>query len=59
MKKLWLKKRNAKIDCADDAVTVIDENAPLAIHAIGKLDTYIFGRFEFFENFEKQEDDRP
>lgn len=50
-KQLWLKKKNTKIDCADEAVTVIDENAPLAIHAKGKLDTYIFGRFEFFENF--------
>ncbi len=54
MKELWLKKKNAKIDCSDDAVTVIDENAPLAIHATGKLGTYLFGRFEFFENFTKQ-----
>ena len=59
MKELWLKKENAKVDCADDAVTIIDENSPLAIHATGKLDTYIFGRFEFFENFTKQGNDRP
>ena len=53
MKELWFKKNNAKVDCADDVVTVIDENNPLAIHAIGigGNDTYVFGRFEFFENF--------
>ena len=53
MKELWLKKENAKVDCADDAVAII-EDSPLAIHAKGKIDTYIFGRFEFFENFTKQ-----
>ena len=57
MKKLWLKKKNAKIDCADDAMTVIDENDPLAIHAKGKTGTYLFGRFEFFENFTKPSND--
>ena len=52
MKELWLKKKNAKVDCADDTVSII-EDSPLAIHAKGKIDTYIFGRFEFFNNFTK------
>ena len=54
MKELWLKNENAKVDCSDDVVTIILDS-PLAIHAKGKIDTYIFGRFEFFENFTKQE----
>ena len=54
MKELWLKKENAKVDCADDAVTII-EDGPLAIHAKGEIDTYLFGRFVFFENFTKLE----
>jgi hypothetical protein len=56
MKELWLKKENAKVDCADDAVAIID-SGPLAIHAKGKTGTYLFGRFEFFENFTKPSDD--
>ena len=56
MKELWLKKENAKVDCADDAVTIID-SSPLAIHAKGKISTYLFGRFVFFENFTKQEEE--
>ena len=56
MKELWLKKENAKVDCADDAVTIID-SSPLAIHAKEKISTYVFGPFVFFENFTKQEEE--
>ena len=54
---IWQKKPNAKIACADDFVTIIEGN-PLAIHASGEgpaYDTYVFGRFEFFDNFTKLE----
>ena len=55
---LWQKKHDSKIACADDFVTIIEGNQN-AIHARGEghaHDTYIFGRFEFHENFTKVED---
>lgn len=58
MTEVWQKKHDSKIACADEFVTIIEWNQ-LAIHARGEgpaYDTYVFGKFEFLENFTKVED---
>ena len=55
MTEVWQKKDGSKIACADEFVTIIYRNQ-LAIHARGEgpaYGTYVFGLFEFSENFTK------
>ena len=50
IKTKWVKRDSSRLEISDDFVTIFDES-PYVVRARGKNETYTFGRYEFFSNF--------